>query len=271
MHGKLRLAVKFTLATVLEEEVEAYIQAGRYEQNEQRRYQRNGYYTRNLSTTMGVVEELSVPRTRKGYRMQLFQRYKRRQRKLDEAMAGMFIGGVSNEQTSQLVTALTGKLTSGKIAYRVFQGLRLEYEQWWSRALASHYLYAFADGSYFNVIYDGERCKMPILAVLGINPQGEKEILGFTFGDKENQPTEEKLMTALKDRGVQQVDLWITDCHQAMINAIESQFPTARQQRCVVHNRLYLGSTARHSQTGTQSHLLPSEPQRGRHRTRSVL
>ena len=31
------------------------------------------------------------------------------------------------------------------------------------------------------------------------------------------------------------VDLWITDGHQAMINAIASQFPDARCQRCVVH------------------------------------
>lgn len=235
LHEKLRAAVRLTLTTVLNEEVDAYIQAGRYERSEQRQDQRNGSYTRDLGTTMGVIEQLEVPRTRKGFQTQVFQKYKRRQQELDEAIAGMFIGGVSNKQTSQVVEALTGTPASGRTVSRVFQSLRPEYESWRSRRLASEYLYVFADGSYFNVIYDGERCKMPILAVIGINPQGEKEILGFTVGDRENQHAWSDLLIDLKNRGVERVELWITDGHRAMINAIERHFPDARRQRCVVH------------------------------------
>lgn len=256
LQEKLRQAVRLTLITVLEEEVEAYIQAGRYERSEQRRDQRNGSYSRNLGTTMGVVEDLSVPRTRKGFRTQVFQSYKRRQKELDEAIAGMFIGGVSNEQTGQVIEALTGTPASGRTVSRVFQTLRPEYESWRQRTLATHYLYAFADGSYFNVIYDGESCKMPILAVIGINPQGAKEILGFTVGDKENQHAWEDLFTDLKDRGVAKVDLWITDGHQAMINAIASQFPDAQRQRCVVHKmENVLGYIPTHQQDAVKPEL----------------
>lgn len=256
LQEKLREAVRFTLASVLDEEVEAYIRAGRYERNEQRRDQRNGSYTRNLGTTMGVVEDLSVPRTRKGFRTQVFQSYKRRQKELDEAIAGMFIGGVSNEQTGQVVKALTGTSTSAPTVSRVFQTLRPEYESWRTRRLASHYLYAFADGSYFNVIYDGERCKMPILAVIGINPQGEKDVLGFTVGEKENQHAWADLLTDLKDRGVSQIDLWVTDGHKAMINAIESQFPESARQRCVVHKmENVLGYVPTHQQEAIKSEL----------------
>ena len=186
LQAKLRQAIRLTLTTVLEEEVDAYIQASRYERSPQRRDQRNGTYTRNLGTTMGTIEELSVPRTRKGFRTQVFRSYQRRQQALDEAIAGMFIGGVSNEQTSAVVEGLTGTPASGATVSRVFQTLRPEFERWRTRPLASHYLYAFADGSYFNVIYNGESCKMPILAVIGNNLQGAKEILGFTVGDKEN-------------------------------------------------------------------------------------
>ena len=96
-------------------------------------------------------------------------------------------------------------------------------------------LYGYADGTYFNVIYNGESCKMPILAIIAINPKGEKELLGFTVGDKENQHAWEDLLADLKARGLTQVDLWITDGHQAMINAIKRQFPESKRQRCVVH------------------------------------
>lgn len=256
LHEKLRQAVRLTLTTVLEEEVDAYIQAGRYERNEQRQDQRNGSYTRSLGTTMGVVADLAVPRTRKGFRTQVFQSYKRRQQELDEAIAGMFIGGVSNEQTGQVVEALTGTPASGATVSRVFQTLRPEYESWRTRRLASHYLYGFADGSYFNVIYDGESCKMPILAVIGINARGEKDVLGFTVGDKENQHAWEDLFTDLKERGVAHVDLWITDGHQAMINAIASQFPTAQRQRCIVHKmENVLGYIPTHQQEAIKPEL----------------
>jgi putative transposase len=62
-----------------------------------------------------------------------------------------------------------------------------EYEQWKTRKLAERYVYAFADGTYFTVIYKGEGCKMPILAVVGIAETGERDVLAFSVGDRENE------------------------------------------------------------------------------------
>jgi putative transposase len=76
---------------------------------------------------------------------------------------------------------------------------------------------------------------MPIIAVVGITAAGEREVLAFSVGERENQPAWEALLEDLKQRGVQQVDLWVTDGHQAMLQAIESQFPRAVRQRCVQH------------------------------------
>src|SRR6266700_2238963 len=44
-----------------------------------------------------------------------------------------------------------------------------------------------ADGTYFTVIYNNEGCKMPILAVVGIAESGEREVLAFGIGDRENE------------------------------------------------------------------------------------
>jgi transposase-like protein len=73
---------------------------------------------------------------------------------------------------------------------------------------------------YFTVIYDREGQKMPILAVIGINAAGERVVLAFTVGERENQSAWEDLLDQLKQRGVQTVGLWITDGHQAMLNAV---------------------------------------------------
>lgn len=76
---------------------------------------------------------------------------------------------------------------------------------------------------------------MPILAVVRINPQGEKEVLGFTTGEKENQHAWQDLLADLKQRGVQKVDLWISDGNRATLTAIQHHFPDAQRQRCVIH------------------------------------
>jgi len=131
--------------------------------------------------------------------------------------------------------SLTGQAPSPSTVSRTFHTLQCEYDAWKERSLSARYLYAFADGTYFTVIYGEEGHKMPILAVIGITPQGEKEVLGFTTGDRENQQAWEDLLADLKRRGVEQIDLWVSDGNQATINAITHHFPHAQRQRCVIH------------------------------------
>jgi transposase-like protein len=231
----MRLAIRHTFITVLEEEVEGFIQAALYQRTPERRDYRNGHYERNLVTTVGELEALPVPRTRQGFRTELFERYQRRQTELDELISEMFVQGVSTTQVGNLLEALTGTHPSPSTVSRVFHSLEEEFETWKTRTLQAHYLYVFADGTYFSVIYDQEGCKMPILAVIGIDVEGQRDILAFTVGARENQPAWEDLLDNLQNRGVSQVDLWITDGNQAMLNAIETKFPTSQRQRCVKH------------------------------------
>jgi len=235
LNAKMRAAVRLTLVTILEEEVEALVGASRYARSPGRRDRRNGYYTRDLGTTVGAIEDLPVPRTRKGFHSQLFERYQRRQAVLDTAISEMFVYGVSTTRVGEVIETLTDTKPSPSTVSRVFHTLEEEFEAWKTRPLAAHYLYAFADGTYFTIIYNGEGCKMPIIAVVGITDQGEREVLAFSVGERENQSAWEELLGNLKQRGVQRVGLWITDGHQAMLNAIESQFPQATRQRCIVH------------------------------------
>lgn len=163
---KLRMAIRMTMIAVLEEEIEAYLEAAAYQRTCRRKDERNGRYTRNLDTSIGRVEALPVPRARNGFRTKLFARYKRRQRELDEAIGEMFVKGISARQVGQVVASLTGSRPSASTVSRVFHTLEGEFEQWKLRKLAERYLYVFADGTYFSVIYDGEGCK-PKLRFLG--------------------------------------------------------------------------------------------------------
>jgi putative transposase len=232
---RLRSAVRVALISVLEEEVTAFIGAQPYERTQQRRDQRNGHYTRHLETTNGQITDLPIPRTRGGYQTQLFERYHRRRDELDSAIGEMFVKGVSTTKVGQVIETLTGSHPSASTVSRVFHTLEGEYEQWKQRQLAERYVYAFADGTYFTVIYNDEGCKMPILAVVGITESGEREVLAFQVGDRENEQAWKDLLDDLKGRGVKTIDLWVSDGNQAMLNAISKKFPNSARQRCVVH------------------------------------
>jgi len=235
LQAKLREAVRLTLITILDEEVEAFIGAAPYQRSAQRRDYRNGSYKRDLGTGIGVIEALAVPRTRKGFQTQVFERYQRRRAELDEAISDMFVGGVSTRQVGEVVEVLTGSKPSASTVSRVYHRLEEEFESWKKRPLAAKYVYIFADGTYFTVIYEAQGCKMPILAVVGINEQGEREVLAFSVGERENQAAWEELLEQLKRRGVKEVGLWISDGNQAMLNAIELKFSSSPRQRCIKH------------------------------------
>ncbi len=235
LHGQIRQAVRFALMTILEAEVAAFVGALPYARTPQRRDRRNGYYRRSLETTVGHIDDLLAPRTRNGFRTQVFARYQRRQAELEAAIGEMFIRGASTRGVGEIIENLTGSRPSASTVSRVFHTLEEEYQAWKAQPLAEHYAYAFADGTYFTVIYEGEGCQMPILAVVGITLTGERQVLAFTVGERENQTAWEELLEDLKRRGVKAVDLWITDGNQAMLNALATKFGDSPRQRCVHH------------------------------------
>lgn len=235
LREKMRLAVRLTLIAVLEDELDVVVAASRYERTSKRRDYRNGCYTRRLGTGVGEIDDLPVPRTRNGFRTHLFERYQRRQAELDDAICEMFVYGVSTARVGEVVESLSGSKPSSSTVSRVFHSLEEEFLKWKKRPLEAHYTYVFADGTYFTVIYDQEGQKMPILAVIGIKRNGEREVLGFTVGECENQPAWEGLFVDLKERGVKSIGLWISDGQQAMLNALASKFPGTSRQRCIKH------------------------------------
>jgi len=235
LHEKMRLAIRLTLMDLLEDEVSTFIGAAPYQRGASRRDQRNGTYTRDLGTTVGQLADLPVPRTRKGFRTQLFERYQRRQAQLDAAIGDMFVFGASMTRVGEVVETLTGLTPSPSTVSRVFHKLDTEFAAWKQRPLAEHYAYVFADGTYFTILYNGKGAKMPVLAVFGIRADGTREVLAFTVGERENQAAWADLFADVKRRGVNVIDLTISDGGQAMLKALTQHFPTTPRQRCVKH------------------------------------
>jgi putative transposase len=235
MQEKMRAAVRVTLMATLEDELAKWVGAGRYERTTTRRDHRIGSRNRDLGTSVGLIEDLPVPRTRGGFQTQLFEKYQRRQIELDMLIGDMFVQGVSQARVGTILETLNGVKPSASTVSRVFHTLEEEYAAWKTRTLPEGYKYVYADGTYFSVIYGSEGQKTPVLALYGITPEGKREVVALTIGESESKDAWGNLLDEVKSRGLQHVDLWVTDGNQTMIDAINRRYPDSQRQRCVRH------------------------------------
>jgi len=106
LEAQIRSAVRAVLEEVLEAEISEHLGAGPSERTEGRRGYRNGSYTRGLKTRVGEVE-LSVPRDRAGtFRPGVFERYRRMESPLEEALWKAYLEGVSTRRVGDIAEAL---------------------------------------------------------------------------------------------------------------------------------------------------------------------
>lgn len=232
---RLREAARATFETVMAEELTAFLSALPYQRSDKRQGQRNGYYSRRLGTGFGVVE-LDVPRSRDGaYQTQVFERYQRRQRQIDQAISAMFVHGVSTRDVSAILAECLDQPVSASTVSRVFHELEGEYQAWREAPLQPHYRYLYLDGGYVKIRYADHVERIALLFAVGVRLSGEKELLAFTVGDTESNAAWSAFLDDLKQRGLAQVDLIVTDGNAAILAQIRHHYPLAHYQRCVIH------------------------------------
>src|SRR6266566_7717682 len=113
-------AVQVLIEQVMCEELEQCIGASWGECTPKRRGYRNGSYTRDLVTPTGRIEDLNVPRDREGkFHSQVFERYKRYEPEVAEALTQMFVSGVSTHKVGEVTQTLLGVAPSASAVSRL--------------------------------------------------------------------------------------------------------------------------------------------------------
>lgn len=231
-----RLAVREVLEHAMQAELEAFLQAAPYERGEKRRGYRNGVHRRNLVTPLGVVEGLRIPRDRAGqYKTQILGRYQRCQAPLTQAFVRMFIRGVSQGDVGEVLEPLLGYAPSASTISRLTQDLQTEWHKWRQRPLSAAYAVVHLDGVYFPIQYEHRVEETPVLVALGITPEGHKEVLGFQVVGAESAAGWQSLIDDLKQRGMQQVGVFVLDGDEGLNGVLARAFPTTPCQRCITH------------------------------------
>src|SRR5712692_790653 len=231
-------AMRILIEAVMREELEQCLGAAWGECTPERTGYRNGYYTRDLVTKTGRIEALSVPRGREGqFQTQVFERYGRYEPEVAEALTEMFVSGTSAHKVGKVAQTLLGVAPSASAVSRLNQSLTEQFEAWRERPLLTHYRILYLDGIHFTVRHGTQTDSTIILTALGVDLEGTKDVLALRACAEESKDGWSCLLQDLRNRGVAEIDLIVTDGHDGLLSAVSSLFPATLRQRCLVHKQ----------------------------------
>src|SRR5882672_10306191 len=226
----VRGTVEETLNAMLEAEADRLCNAGRYERTAARRDQRAGSYDRTLQTSAGEVN-LKVPKLRRQtFETAIIERYRRRESSVEEALIEMYLAGISVRRVEDITEALWGTRVSPSTVSNLNKKIYAKIEAWRNRRIEGEHPYLYLDGIVMKRTWAGS-----LLVASAVNSEGFWEILGICEGAKEDKSGWSAFLRHLVDRGLNGVQLIISDACRGLMESAAEYLPDARWQRCMVH------------------------------------
>ena len=222
------------LGRLMAYDVEGQIGAGRYERNEERTTQRNGYRHRAFDTRLGTLD-LKIPKLRKG---SYFPGFLEPRRTTEQALVAViqeaWIQGVSTRKVDDLVQAMGMSGISKSQVSELCKGIDVRVNSFMERPIEGDWTYLWLDATYLKVRENGRIESVAAIIATGVNTDGRREILGLGLGPSEAAIFWLGFLRGLEKRGLKGVKLVISDAHEGLKAAIAQVFK-ATWQRCRVH------------------------------------
>jgi transposase-like protein len=246
------------LNQVLKAESAEQLGAENYERSDGRKDYRNGSRPRSLTTRIGKLE-LEVPRHRNvPFKTILFENYQRNEQALIATMMEMVVQGVSTRSVQKVTEELCGEKFSKSTVSEICKELNIPVREFKGRLLAEKYPFVMADAMYIKVREEHRVVSKAFFIAIGINSNGQKEVLGFDVYDAERIDTWKDFFEGLKSRGLRGIDIITSDSHQGLVEAITQCFPGTSWQRCQAHfTRNILAKCPKKYMAGLASELKP--------------
>jgi putative transposase len=196
---------------------------------------RNGYGRKTVVTDSGKLD-LQIPRDRQAsFDPQLIAKYQRRFPGFDDKVISMYARGMSTREIVAHLRELYGIEVSPDLISAVTDAVLDEIAAWQARPLEPVYPLIFFDALRVKIREEALVRNKAVHVALGVRADGTKEILGLWIEQTEGAKFWLRVMTELKNRGVEDVLIAVVDGLKGFPEAITAVFPEAMVQTCIVH------------------------------------
>ena len=195
---------------------------------------RNGNYSRSFKTEYGELN-LVIPRDRNGeFSQQTLPAYKRTNDTLETTIIQLKKKGITMSEISDLIERMYGHYYTPQTISNMSKIVSEDVLAFKEKTLEAKYSVIFMDATHIPVKRKTVS-KEAIYIVIGIRLDGTKEVLGFTIAPTESAYVWKEILQDLKDRGLEEVLLVVTDGLSGIHDSIHSVYPNAEFQQCCVH------------------------------------
>ncbi|MBE8866125.1 IS256 family transposase, partial [Enterococcus faecium] len=195
---------------------------------------RNGNYSRSFRTEYGELN-LVIPRDRNGkFSQQTLPAYKRTNDSLETTIIQLFQKGITMSEISELIEKMYGHHYTPQTISNMTKIVSEDIIAFKERSLESRYSVIFMDATHIPLKRQTVS-KEAVYIVIGIRLDGTKEVLGFSLAPTESAYVWKEILQDLKDRGLKEVLLVVTDGLSGINDSIHSVYPNAQFQQCCVH------------------------------------
>jgi len=196
---------------------------------------RNGYSKKTVKTELGPVE-VKIPRDRIGeFEPKIIPKHQRSINGIEDKILSLYAIGMTTRDISEQVKELYGVEISAETVSNITNRILPLVSDWQSRPLDKTYSFVFMDAIHYKVREDKQVVVKAAYVVIGVNLDGEKEVLGIWIGANESSKFWLSVLNDLKNRGVQDVLIFCVDGLNGFKEAIGATFPFAKIQRCIIH------------------------------------
>lgn len=196
---------------------------------------RNGHGKKTVQSEAGEFE-IAVPRDREAaFEPRLVKKRQRRLDGFDDKVIALYARGLSTREIQAQLEELYGVDVSPTLISSVTDAVLDEVRAWQNRPLDPLYPIVYFDALVVKSREEGRVRNKAVYVALGINLQGEKEILGLWISETEGAKFWLGVFTELKNRGMADCFIACVDGLKGLPEAVESVFPHTQVQLCIVH------------------------------------
>lgn len=206
----------------------------------------NGFRSRRWYSH-GYEFSLRIPRSRSGrFYPILLGLIRSESEERAKLFSMLYTKGLTTDEIGEISDSIYGRTYSKQQVSYLTNSCREDVNQWLERRLNARYLAVYIDATFISTRRDQQVSKEAYYSMLGVLEDGSREVLAIV-----NHPTEgavcwEMELEALKERGVRQIDLIVSDALQGIEHAVCAAFPNAKHQFCVAHLKRKLLNAASH-------------------------
>lgn len=235
----IRQGARLMLQRALEEEVSHFLGRGHYQRRNGQSLTgyRNGYEPVKLNMGEGqlILEQPQTRETEQPFHSRILEGC-RRSDLLEKLIPQLYVKGLSTRDIEDVLTNTLGlNKVSRSVVSNLSKSIEDDFNKWRNRDLSKlDILYLFIDGIWV-ALRQGTDEKEPVLVAYGITSAGNKVLLHIEAGNKESYDVCKAFIHNMKERGLGNPLLVISDGNPGLKRAIRECFTNSFYQHCQVH------------------------------------